>query len=242
MSEQNSFSNEHPHDISSDNENNTSSLNDPSLFVNDAFLSPKKILLYDPSLSTNASIQTNEFSTTDEFYTTKNINAKELHFIPEHKWDDKYHSLEYLSKNYFSRKNNENSRFEHKLWNALQITSAFPQSFEFIGVAWVTNEIFKVHKKIFAQFNNIKCVNDSLFNKQGNFPTHGFIHASDDIIHQLIPEDQIQDLYQPDIVVFYHKDSTFRKDSNEDNINQCKYVFPRRQSRITKINMQQLNT
>lgn len=177
---------------------------------------------------------------TETPYTAQILNPVALQFIPQRSWVDKNVSLQYLEENYFSRKNNITRRFEHKLWNALQITSKFPSMVKLVGVIWVSNTIFKVYKNIFAKLLKIECVEGGLFHKQGNFTRHGFIYVPEEIIRQQVPESQIQDLDMHEVVILYHKNLSFTSKSSEDSINQCKWSNPNGTPRIARIKINEM--
>lgn len=156
-----------------------------------------------------------------------------LGFIPTGAWLQKYVSIAYLKSTYFSRKNNIKRRFEHKLWNALQITKAFPKFVDQIGVIWVTNNVFKVYKNVFANLLNITAVNGGLFHKQGNFPRHGFLPLSEqEAKMENIPPNFMVDVDFHDILLLYHKERQFTMSSSEDSITTCKWVNPAPATRI----------
>lgn len=174
-------------------------------------------------------------------YTAPTIDTVALHFIPQETWNQKAVSLQYLAENYFSRKNNVTRRFEHKLWNALRITSAYPAMIKYIGVAWVTDTVFKVYKQTFAKLLNITCVDGGLFHKQGNFTRHGFVILPDHAEHQQIPESQLEDVDHHDVVLMFHKNMSFTSQSSEDKISTCKWENPNGAPRVASLRMSPLH-
>ena len=72
------------------------------------------------------------------------------------------------------------------LFNALKISEAFPEYQNYVGVEWLTAKIFKVNKFQFARLLAIGTIDGSLFHKQGNFTTHGFIQVSHQQLIQAI--------------------------------------------------------
>ena len=159
--------------------------------------------------------------------TEENIDPIALHFIPYNSWANKTVSLAHLRETYFSRKNNVNRRFEHKLWNALQITKEFPKLVTQVGVIWITNTIFKVYKNIFANLLNIKCVNGGLFHKQGNFTCHGFVVLTENELSEAnVSLSVLTDVDFRSVVCVAHKNRSFAMDSQESTISECRWDNP----------------
>ena len=83
----------------------------------------------------------------------------------------------------FFRHNKTNfTKFMYKLYDMLRITTVFPSLRHAVGVYFINNVAISVDK--YAMINmlalNPKNVDGSLFHKQGNFPTHGFIEVSNE--------------------------------------------------------------
>jgi hypothetical protein len=60
----------------------------------------------------------------------------------------------------------------------LKLSEACPEFQEHLGIQWVTDEIFRVHRTNFARLIGVKTVEGGLFHQQGNFPSHGFVELS----------------------------------------------------------------
>ena len=118
------------------------------------------------------------------------FNPQKLGFIPSKFWPDQDYTFGDLVTEFFQRKSHSNSRFSHKLYNALKISNADPFYSMFLGVEWVTDRVLKVDKKAFARLLGVKTIDGSLFHQQGNFPSHGFIElkASDLPLYEIPPE------------------------------------------------------
>jgi hypothetical protein len=99
---------------------------------------------------------------------------RDLGFIPV-PWPDRVQTFGDLVSDFFTRKSSANSRFLHKLVNALKISDENPAYFDLVGVAWIADTVFKVDKVRFARLLGIRAIDGSLFHKQGNFPSHGFV-------------------------------------------------------------------
>ena len=106
------------------------------------------------------------------------INPWRFRFQPFGQWENKQISIFALLKTHFQTRSTKKIRFEHKLWNALQLTSAYPELYNVLGVMLVTPQLIKADRdKIGAAFALTK-PNAALFNQQGAFPSHGFIEVS----------------------------------------------------------------
>jgi hypothetical protein len=104
------------------------------------------------------------------------LRPVDLEFLPKSEWTPSQLSLWDLRQMYFTRRNGLARRFEYKLYNALAITNAFPEAYEFVGAIWVTDRIMKIHARAFAGLLGIHTVQGGLFHKQGNFSRHGLDH------------------------------------------------------------------
>lgn len=158
--------------------------------------------------------------------TTEMIDPAALGFVPTESWTSKAVSMQYLTENYFARKNNVNRRFEHKLWNALRITTAFPNLIKIVGVMWVSHNVIKVYKHVFARLLNINSIEGGLFHKQGNFTRHGFILITEPSARETLSPDVLMDVDFKDVVLITHKQDAFTISSTEDAISGCKWDNP----------------
>lgn len=168
-------------------------------------------------------------------YTSEIIDPTELQFIPSSSWNSKLTSLQALQETYFSRKNNINRRFEHKLWNALRITTVFPQLTKLVGVCWVSDTVFKVYKHPFAKLLNISCIDGGLFHKQGNFTRHGFISMPEQVATKQLNPEQIDDVDYRDVLLLYHSQMMFTSSSTEMTISSCKWDNPTPATRVATL-------
>ena len=173
-------------------------------------------------------------------YTTECIDPVALHFVPENTWISRVVSLQYLHDDYFGRKNNTNRRFEHKLWNALQITAAFPNMTKLVGVVWVTDSVIKVYKHAFAKLLNITTVDGGLFHKQGNFTRHGFVTLTEAEAKAKVPAEELHDVDYREVLLLTHEHQQFTMLSSEDNIATCRWNNPTGVSRVASLRMEAL--
>ena len=156
------------------------------------------------------------------------LNPHALHFIPAAFWADTEFSFGDLVYDFFQRKNNNNSRFPYKLFNALSISHNCPSLSPFMGVKWVSNSILQVDKREFARLLGIKSIDGSLFHQQGNFPSHGFLElkASDFPLYDIPPE--IVEIVDFDnIRLLVHSAGIFVKNCTEDSIERCRWISTR---------------
>ena len=158
-----------------------------------------------------------------------------LGFIPPNTWAQKNYSLISLRESYFSKKNNVNRRFEHKLWNALRITSVFPQMDKIVGCVWASDKIIKVYKTPFAFLLGITTIDGGLFHKQGNFTRHGFTDMSEFDARASLPIEQLTDVDFREVHLVYTRDGTFCANSTEQSISQCRWVNPTGVSRVASL-------
>lgn len=179
-----------------------------------------------------------ENDTHKDLWNAEILDPVTLGFIPTI-WKPKPQSLMSLRETYFSKKNNVNRRFEHKLWNALRITKTFHNYVPVVGVQWVTKDIIKVYKRSFAYLLNITTIDGGLFHKQGNFTRHGFVELSENEAKALLPESVRADVDFRDVHLLKHKDGFFTDDSTEETINYCKWDNPTGSSRIAVFNVSQ---
>jgi hypothetical protein len=156
-------------------------------------------------------------------WTSALIDPTSLRFIPEASWSSQLLSLQMLHHDYFGRKNNVNRRFEHKLWNALQITTAFPNMVKLVGVAWVSDFVIKVYKRPFAKLLNISAVDGGLFHKQGNFTRHGFVLLSDAEARAKVAQDHIVDVDHREVLLIWHQHAQFTRLASEGTISGCRW-------------------
>ena len=119
---------------------------------------------------------------------TLTINPRKLGFIPDSIWQDEEVPFNRIVKDFFQRKNSATCRFIHKLYNAQRLTEHDPSFIPIVGVSWVSDKILKINRAVFAKLLMIKAVEGSLFNKQGNFPSHGFDEVEPGITRSMFPD------------------------------------------------------
>jgi len=164
------------------------------------------------------------------------ISPLNLGFIPHSNWvSSKPMTISSLHETYFSKKNSVSRRFEHKLWNALKITTSFPNLVKVIGVTWLNNRTIKVYKHPFARLLNISCVDGGLFHKQGNFTRHGFVEMAELDARNELTQEQMADVDFRDVHLIYHQNGEFTTDSTEVTICSCRWVDPSPTPRVAAL-------
>jgi hypothetical protein len=157
------------------------------------------------------------------------FNPARLGFIPKSVWTDgKDVKFGDLVTDFFQRKNNANTRFSHKLYNALRITKSDPFYFDFIGVDWISDIVLRVDKRLFAQLLGIKTVDGSLFHRQGNFPSHGFVELTAAEAADLLSPAALQGVDFDIIRLLVHEERVFVRDATLQAIENCRWT-PARQ-------------
>ena len=167
-----------------------------------------------------------------QFYTlcqdaSVRINPHKIGFIPEAFWPDAEFSFGDFVYDFFQRKNNVNSRFPHKLFNALCISINVPMLKPFMGVKWVSDTTLQVDKREFARLLGIKSIDGSLFHQQGNFPTHGFVELTLEEIRTNLGENILQSFNAENTKFLQHQYGAFVRSSTQAEIEQCKWVSAR---------------
>lgn len=105
-----------------------------------------------------------------------------LSFEPYEYWLFQERSLSFndLVCKFFRHNKTNFTKFMYKLYDMLRITTVFPSLKQAVGVYFINDVAISVDK--YAMINmlslNPKNVDGSLFHKQGNFPTHGFIEVT----------------------------------------------------------------
>ncbi|EAX97047.1 hypothetical protein TVAG_353770 [Trichomonas vaginalis G3] len=148
------------------------------------------------------------------------IKPNQIGLIPHDFWSHyKKISFENMIHTYFHRRNSSHARFVYKLYNALLITAAYPSLLPMIGVSWETNNIIKVRKTPFASLIGTRIADNSLFHKQGNFPTHGFAELTSEeaVVHNI----NISYIDFDEIRLVYHLNGKFTKNCGEKVLKSC---------------------
>ena len=156
------------------------------------------------------------------------FNPKRLGFIPDTLWSDKEVTFGEVVTDFFQRKNNANSRFSHKLFNALKLSEYDPIYPQFVGVFWLNQTILRVDKRAFARLLGIKSIDGSLFHQQGNFPSHGFFEiGAGDAVRWCPPDLDLTGVDFENVRLLIHTENLFRKGCTQSDIEHCKWASAR---------------
>lgn len=147
------------------------------------------------------------------------LSLSKLNFLPSEEWNNTQGevNLDSLISSYFRVRCSSKIRFEHKLWNALQITLYMPQLYSSIGVKWASKTIIQVNQEIFGNFLDLKKVISALFTSNGLFPSHGFVEIPDSQVRTEL-NGEISDNDLTECRFLEHRNKLFKRDSNETEI------------------------
>lgn len=152
------------------------------------------------------------------------INPNQISLLPTTFWVDGVFTFGDIVESYFKLKNNSNARFHHKLYNGLKITESNPFFVPYIGLSWVNDLVFKVDTAAFGRLLGIKHINPSLFNKGGNFPTHGFVEIMQSDLPSLAPDFDPNSIDFMNVKLLYHNERQFLRTSTESDIANIKWT------------------
>jgi hypothetical protein len=154
------------------------------------------------------------------------FNPAQLGFVPAKIWFDHDYTFGDVVSDFFQRKNHQNCRFSHKLFNALRLVSWNFVYVRLVGVSWITPTILKVDKRAFARLLGIRSIEGSLFHQQGNFPSHGFVEiGASDIRTMCPPNVPLSDVDFDNVRLLHHPDGVFREGCTEADIEQCRWTM-----------------
>jgi hypothetical protein len=158
------------------------------------------------------------------------MHPHKLGFIPTQFWSDKSLTFGQLVKDFFQRKNHANSRFSHKLYNALKITVDDPFYVDFVGIEWVTDTVLRIDKRVFARLLAIKTIDGSLFHQQGNFPSHGFFELTEETGLEFVSRELLDSVDFDNVRLLVHQDRVFTRNCTEEDIGRCKWISVRKRN------------
>jgi hypothetical protein len=152
------------------------------------------------------------------------FDARELGFVPTGHWAVGRFTFGELVRDFFQRKSSGNTRFLHKLYNALKISGSDPFYSEFVGAEWVNDRVLKIDKKTFARLLGIKAIDGSLFHRQGNFPSHGFIEIGPTNGRGLVDPNDLASVDHDDVRLLVHEPGKFQRTSTPDVLEKCHWI------------------
>ncbi|OHT12718.1 hypothetical protein TRFO_17332 [Tritrichomonas foetus] len=160
---------------------------------------------------------------------TLNFNPLRLGLIPPNLWEDRNMTFGECVSEFFQRKNNANSRFSHKLFNALRLSEFNPIYTPFVGVKWLNENILRVDKRAFARLLGIKSIDGSLFHQQGNFPSHGFFEiGAGDVNRYCPPGLDLTGVDFENVRLLVHTENLFKRGCTEADIEHCRWASARK--------------
>lgn len=144
-------------------------------------------------------------------------------FIPLTAWGNMALPFGILVHTFFQKRNSLHCKFPFKLYNSLRLTLTCPDFYRYVGVKWITDNVFIVDKFIFARLLGIKTIDGSFFHQQGNFPSHGFEELPFSQATQIALENGIGS-FDPSILRFLrHTSGNFTAQSTESDILHLKW-------------------
>jgi hypothetical protein len=151
------------------------------------------------------------------------ICPKKLRLFPSDRWTKKSYTFGEMVAEHFKQKSNASFRFEHKLWNALQMTIEYPDLYVVVGVKWLNGHVIQVNRVVFGNLLGLRKPTSALFNNQGAFPSHGFVELS---LDQVTEQCQVRVLPNEsnECRFFVRLDRKFRPDSTEAEVCACRWV------------------
>lgn len=169
------------------------------------------------------------------------FSPQTLKFLPSNYWIQYESTFNDLVTKFFQRKNNANCRFPHKLHNALSIVDQDDSMYHLLGVKWVDDRVFKVDKLIFGRLLGLSAgsIDGSLFHRQGNFTSHGFVEVTDVDMNHLKQQYNISDVDMDRVRLLHHKDGVFVKGCDEDSVTKCRWDNEKAQMRQQTIQIPQ---
>jgi hypothetical protein len=124
---------------------------------------------------------------------------------------------------YFRARNSRRIRFEHKLWNALAITTFAPELYSSVGVKWESLTIFKVDKTVFGDLLSMTRPGSAFFSQRGSFRSHGFREVSVKDAMADCPYGNYSDVDEVDVRLYRHEEGRFRSNSTYQDVDECSW-------------------
>jgi hypothetical protein len=158
------------------------------------------------------------------------FSPRDLGFIPA-PWPDHSQTFGELVSNFFRRRSSASTRFLHKLVNAIKIVEENSACYDLVGVAWVTSDILRVDKIKFARLLGVRTIDPSLFHKQGNFPTHGFVEVCCDDAHKVLRKNELKGVDFDVVRLVTHAAGAFTRQRMTDIEEECRWKGVKKESK-----------
>jgi hypothetical protein len=133
-----------------------------------------------------------------------------------------------LVRDFFRRKCSAQTRFLHKLFNAIRISEVDCSYFSLVGVQWANDRVIKVDKHRFARLLGIKAIDGSLFHRQGNFPSHGFTEVAPTEAGRLLGPEVLADVDFDSVRLLVHSQGAFEKGCGPEVERLCAWANTRK--------------
>lgn len=146
------------------------------------------------------------------------INPKELGFIPSSFWPEGQFLLRDLVTDYFMKECGPDSRFSHKLFNALQKVQHDPFYSCFFGVEWLNENALLVNGPLFGTILGMKDYEEELFGSYGQLAIHGFVSQNESEALSFVDSSQLEGVDFVTIRIYVHNNGVFTQSSTEHDI------------------------
>lgn len=153
------------------------------------------------------------------------INPIELNFLPKEFWLTPQTTIKQVVQSFFKARSTKNLRFEHKLWNALILSTNYPELISILGIYWISIDILKVNRDIFGALINVTKPAAALFNSQGSFLTHGFVEVSKEeaLKVHMIKDELVEDVDESVVRLFRHSAGLLKANSHKGDLVTCRW-------------------
>ena len=146
------------------------------------------------------------------------INPRNLGFIPTRYWPEGNFLIRDLVSDYFQQPCSSNSRFSHKLFNALQKVNSDPFYSTFFGVEWLNETVLLINGPLFSFILGYNNYETELFGQGGQMDIHGFVELNQEQALSCVDESQLENVDFNTTRIFIHNAAIFTKSSTQDDI------------------------
>ena len=164
------------------------------------------------------------------------LNPRELGFIPTAYWPEGPFLLRDLISDYFQQPCGPETRFSHKLFNALQKVLKDPFYSTFFGVEWLNETVLLVVGPLFGFILGMENFETELFGPIGQLALHGFIELNETQALTCVDSSQLENVDFISTKLFLHNAGIFTKSSTQEDIISARWSRKRyRSSSLTDI-------
>jgi hypothetical protein len=144
-------------------------------------------------------------------------------FVPLDFWSTNSYTFGDLVRTFFQKRSTAGCRFPHKLYNALMLVELDVKYYDLVGVQWLTDRIFKVDSLLFGRLLGLHALASSLFHRQGNFRSHGFVELGGSEADQLRDSCDLSDLDMDRVRLVFSPTNAFYRDCGDASITGCRW-------------------